>query len=214
MDFVKIKELGEKAIYLAIPTNTTIPTPTASATSATINALYHTEGAEFTATGKQQLRTGGAAIIAGDTPDVQTQMFLGDLTLSANAAATSLACGSILAGQTSETDEFGDVAFWLGEGPYGRGLENEVLKALGFGGRLPSVKMYPLDLFVQISRDQERSRDIVNLLSQLQDTYAFTAENMVSSALGDLVVYCLVGRVTGSGRIPGWAGLIGIGIMS
>ena len=53
------------------------------------------------------------------------------LTLLANVAAGSLACGSILAGQGSEADEFGDVGFWLGPGSYGTGHELAVLHALG-----------------------------------------------------------------------------------
>lgn len=52
------------------------------------------------------------------------------LTLLANAAAASLACGSILAGQSSESDEFGDVGFWLGPGPYTHDASDDGARAL------------------------------------------------------------------------------------
>ncbi|OCH91812.1 hypothetical protein OBBRIDRAFT_886717 [Obba rivulosa] len=214
MDLAIVKDLGDKIIYEAIPTNRTIPTSTASATSATINALYHNEDAQLMATGKQQVRTGAAVIIAGDTADLETQEFLCELTLAANAAANSLACGSILAGQTSETDEFGDVAFWLGEGPFGKGFENEVLKALGFAPQLPLAKIYPLDLFVQISPEQESAKEAIYLLSRFKDTFAFTVENLVGGTLGNPTVYILVGRLEGDGYAPGWGGLIGMGVAS
>ena len=57
------------------------------------------------------------------------------LTLLANEAAASIACGSVLAGQTSESDEFGDAGFWLGPGSYGQGDELEILRALGLADR-------------------------------------------------------------------------------
>jgi hypothetical protein len=52
------------------------------------------------------------------------------LVEAAEEAATSLACGSILVGLGSESDDNGDVGLWLGDGPYAHGQENEVLKAL------------------------------------------------------------------------------------
>lgn len=65
-------------------------------------------------------------------PDLESQSvnYALPLTQRATAAATSVACGSVLAGQTSESDDFGDIGFWLGPGPYGRGNEHEVLEAL------------------------------------------------------------------------------------
>jgi len=219
MDLAVVKELGNKTIYQAIPTHSTVPVPTVSATSATIGALYRTEDAQLT--GQQQGPTGAAALIAGDVPSVETQVYLKDLTLEANAAASSLACGSILAGQTSETDEFGDVALWLGDGRFDKDHGWEVLKTLGFGNRLASVKMTPLALSpsshlplpIQLSAEKEATR-LVDLLSQLSEPYAFSAENVVGSGLGALTVYILVGRLSGPTYSPGWAGLIGIGVGS
>src|ERR1700734_2331831 len=56
------------------------------------------------------------------------------LVEAAQAAASSLACSSILAGQGSESDDDGDVGLWLGKGDYGEGHEREVLEALGLQG--------------------------------------------------------------------------------
>jgi hypothetical protein len=56
--------------------------------------------------------------------------FLQKLTTQANDAASSLACGSILAGHSSESDEFGDIAFHIGSGDYAQGNEMKVLQAL------------------------------------------------------------------------------------
>ncbi|KAJ8497157.1 hypothetical protein ONZ51_g694 [Trametes cubensis] len=57
--------------------------------------------------------------------------------LCANAAAASLACGSILAGHASEADEYGDIAFWLGEGEYDKGHELEILQSLALQDMIP-----------------------------------------------------------------------------
>ena len=67
----------------------------------------------------------------GEAPGDVVREFLVNLTRRAASAASALACGSILAGATSETDEYGDIAFWLGEGDFGPGREREVLDALG-----------------------------------------------------------------------------------
>jgi hypothetical protein len=53
-----------------------------------------------------------------------------ELTAEANKAAASLFCGSILAGQSSEADEYGDVGVWLGDleiGPGASKSDSEVI---------------------------------------------------------------------------------------
>ena len=67
--------------------------------------------------------------------DVDRELLV-NLTQRAASAASSLACGSILAGTTSETDEYGDIAFWLGEGNFGPGHEHKILDALGAKPRM------------------------------------------------------------------------------
>lgn len=61
------------------------------------------------------------------------EAYLKRLSQNANAAAASLFCGSILAGHTSEADEYGDVAIALGHGTFGPGHELDVINALGLG---------------------------------------------------------------------------------
>ena len=65
-------------------------------------------------------------------PDETTQNYLYSLAKDAEEAAVSQSCSSILAGLGSESDDFGDVAVWLGQGEYGRGHEADALKRLGF----------------------------------------------------------------------------------
>jgi hypothetical protein len=66
------------------------------------------------------------------SPSVESKQILKDLTLAAPIAANSLTCGSILLGQSSESDEYGDIAFWLGDGEnYGPGDEERVASILG-----------------------------------------------------------------------------------
>ena len=53
-----------------------------------------------------------------------------DLVLAAQDASLKVPCGSVLAGLTSESDDFGDVGLWLGPGSFGPGKEKEALKAM------------------------------------------------------------------------------------
>jgi hypothetical protein len=69
-----------------------------------------------------------ASLISVPPPEVR--VYLRDLASIANSTANENACGSVLAGQGSDTDEFGDICFWLGSGPYGEGHEANVLRAL------------------------------------------------------------------------------------
>lgn len=68
-------------------------------------------------------------------PTSSIRSYLESLTATANEVANANACGSVLAGQGSESDEYGDVAVWLGSGKddegFAKGKEGEVLKALG-----------------------------------------------------------------------------------
>jgi hypothetical protein len=69
-----------------------------------------------------------ASLISVPPPEVR--VFLRDLASAANSTANENACGSVLAGQTSEADEFGDICLWLGIGSYGEGNEANILRAL------------------------------------------------------------------------------------
>ncbi|TBU40915.1 hypothetical protein BD309DRAFT_1082424 [Dichomitus squalens] len=150
--------------------------------------------------------------------------FLKQFTVAAGAAAASVFCGSILAGHTSEADDYGDLAFYLGPGDYGPGHEQDVLRALGFGYsqgltssdiasrkatqpvELSSTDGLPTTFNIAADASSggtvKRLRDI---LKQLSDRYAFCV-----SGPGVLVIYFLVGRLGASE----WIGLTGIGVHS
>lgn len=73
-------------------------------------------------------RTGKA--ILGKPVSGEVEGYVNELTTEANEAAASLFCGSILAGQSSETDEYGDVGVWLGDleiGPGASKSDSEVI---------------------------------------------------------------------------------------
>ncbi|KAJ7072501.1 hypothetical protein C8F01DRAFT_1243551 [Mycena amicta] len=60
--------------------------------------------------------------------------YLDALATAAHRAADSLLCSSILAGHASESDDFADMAVWLGnDRSYGKGNEQSVLAALQLG---------------------------------------------------------------------------------
>lgn len=84
------------------------------------------------------------ALVAADvSPSTASLQATGDLGRTAAEAAFATSCGSLLAGQSSESDEFGDVAILLGEGEYGPGHEAEVLEALGLKHWKDGVRIDP-----------------------------------------------------------------------
>ncbi|KAI0674832.1 hypothetical protein C8Q78DRAFT_1009138 [Trametes maxima] len=144
------------------------------------------------------------------------QHYLRQLSVGANAAAASLFCGSILAGHTSEADEFGDIAFWLGDGDYGAGHEAAILDLLGLnnviseGGEIQDVKLSPdtgLPSTVSLSSGENAEvQRLQELLSCLKEIRVFCAQGA-----GDVEVYVLIGHYEDAER-SGWAGLLGVSI--
>ena len=59
--------------------------------------------------------TGTGEGILGVPASGEVEKYVNELTAEANKAAESMLCGSVLAGQSSETDEYGDVGVWLGD---------------------------------------------------------------------------------------------------
>ncbi|KAI0644648.1 hypothetical protein C8Q79DRAFT_1011671 [Trametes meyenii] len=151
------------------------------------------------------------------------QNYLRQLTLGANAAAAALFCGSILAGHTSEADEFGDIAFWLpGEGDvdYGAaGHEVDILNLLGLngdsiipdGGQVREVEVSPetgLPSTVGLSPGEGAEvQQLRKLLSYLRGVRIFSCAH----SQGGVEVYVLFGCYEGDAQ-SGWAGLVGIGV--
>jgi hypothetical protein len=78
---------------------------------------------------------------AQNPPDEEVQEYLYELVRTAQASAEAQACSSILAGAGSESDDTGDAAFWLGEGQFGEGRAEEVIRALGLGDWAGSGKV-------------------------------------------------------------------------
>ncbi|KAJ7928628.1 hypothetical protein B0H13DRAFT_1597416, partial [Mycena leptocephala] len=142
---------------------------------------------------------------------------LESLATSAQRAATSVLCSSILAGHTSESDDFGDTAVWLGQGAFGKGQEQAVLKTLGLeGGRSHfhfSLQISPVDLSPQthIPTTVNASSSTPELaafsakLAELQDVYCFS----MHPSSGSDVIFSLVGK-----NANGWGGLVGIATWS
>lgn len=64
--------------------------------------------------GRLDLTRTGKGIL-GRSASGGVEEYVNELTAEANEAAGSLYCGSILAGQSSEADEYGDVGVWLGD---------------------------------------------------------------------------------------------------
>jgi hypothetical protein len=59
----------------------------------------------------------------------RVQSFLEELTRASFEVATSLLCSSVLAGRTSESDDYGDVGIWIG--PLAHKEPKDVLRRLG-----------------------------------------------------------------------------------
>lgn len=86
-----------------------------------LRSLQSEERLDLTETGKA---------ILGKPTNGEVEEYVNELTAEANKAAASLFCGSILAGQSSETDEYGDVGVWLGDlgiGPGASELDSEAI---------------------------------------------------------------------------------------
>jgi hypothetical protein len=88
-----------------------------------------------------------ASLISAPPPEVR--VYLRDLATAANNTANENACGSVLAGQGSEADEFGDICVWLGIGSYSEGHEVNILSALNLADsirraryRLPTSPLF------------------------------------------------------------------------
>ena len=164
-------------------------------------------------------------------PPPEVRVFLRDLASTANSTANENSCGSVLVGQGSDTDEFGDICFWLGNGPYGQGHEANVLRALNLydstrrarhrpilshrsmltswqitpGQLQPSNSLPPPFKLLRLNEFTKLSV----LLAKLRDKFYFCV-NSAPRANGT-TVHFLVGRLA-EGNLSGWVGLVGIGM--
>lgn len=140
------------------------------------------------------------------------------LVEAAEEAATSLACGSILVGLGSESDDNGDVGLWLGNGPYARGQESEVLKALDLmdwaqGEEIVPVELQPPDhlpstLPASANLKSNKAMEMfAKLLSSFEQKHCFRVKKGGSGS-GGLVAVFLLGKSSDAG----WGGLVGLGV--
>ncbi|KAJ6495568.1 hypothetical protein C8R47DRAFT_1194472 [Mycena vitilis] len=143
-------------------------------------------------------------------PNDQLVEELESLARTAESAATSVLCSSILAGNGSEGDDFGDAAIWLGKGAFGKGHEQAVLKSLGLEGRISGGdEISPVDLDAKThipagNKCQETAelKALSKKLDEWQDLHCFSLKGS-----GSEVIYSLVGT-----KGNGWGGLVGVGI--
>jgi len=154
-----------------------------------------------------------ASLISVPPPEVR--VYLRDLASIANSTANENSCGSVLAGQGSDTDEFGDICFWLGSGPYGEGREANVLRALNLydstrritpGQLQPSTSLPSSFKLLHVNEYTKLSV----LLTKLRDKFYFCMNS--GARANGTTVHFLVGRLA-EGNLSGWVGLVGIGMM-
>ncbi|KDQ08663.1 hypothetical protein BOTBODRAFT_69694 [Botryobasidium botryosum FD-172 SS1] len=125
-------------------------------------------------------------------------------------------CSSILAGRGSDSDDYGDIAFWVGkEG--GAGGKEGILNALGLLGMVERGKIVSIPhedgplpaALAQIPPPELMSSDgiseLSDLLSRLHDTFEFRVELPGSEGT---VVHFLVGKA----EDDGYCGLAGVGV--
>ncbi|KAG8935932.1 hypothetical protein FRC02_005407 [Tulasnella sp. 418] len=166
----------------------------------------------------QFLPSAHAVVAPGAFPSPETVTFLGGLTDAAHNSATSLLCTSILAGQGSESDEYGDVGIVLGlphtiESGTEAGAESAI-NQLGLESWLTGAELVILNndgsqvpaslKGVSTHQLQSAKANIDNLqshLSTLRDVFEF---RLVPGGVGGLVIHFLLGH---NGH--NWLGLMG-----
>jgi len=150
-------------------------------------------------------------LLGRDVQEPTSQLdYFQSLAVAAQRAANSVLCSSILAGHSSESDDFSDVSIWLGKGSFGKGNEQSILKALGLdsGGRISHVPISEgskIPTTVRVNASTPELEDLATQLAELQDLHCFSSH----PTSGSDVIYALVGK-----NVNGWGGLLGIGIWS
>ncbi|KAH8828517.1 hypothetical protein DL96DRAFT_1463829 [Flagelloscypha sp. PMI_526] len=151
---------------------------------------------------------------ASSQPGASALDFLRDLVLSAEKAATSLACSSILLGQTSESDYLGDLAIFLGSGDFGEGHEEDVIKTLGLQTytqhNITPISLETSDklpLSVSSNPNSSEIQPFVDKIKCLEGRYCFRLSKHGSE--GSVVTYFLVGKINDA-----WVALCGMGTWS
>lgn len=129
--------------------------------------------------------------------------YFSNLASTAKETAFAHACSSVLAGQSSESDDLEDVGLWLGTGQYDKEHANNVLRVLGLGDKFHFVPL--MESGLPATFEFGGDGPLVDALGQLADKYCVR----VSVPEASTVVFVLVGRCQ-----SGWGGLVGAGVWS
>ncbi|CAG7846232.1 SubName: Full=Uncharacterized protein {ECO:0000313/EMBL:CCA68836.1} [Serendipita indica DSM 11827] len=157
----------------------------------------------------------------------RVQSYLDELTRAAFEVSTSLLCSSVLAGQSSESDEYGDVGVWVGSLTQ-KDPEN-VLQNLGLAdwvnykkGKIVTAGASPSPLPSALtssgSFSSETPKIHMDSLSMLLNNLDSPLEFRVEGLGGGITLYFLVGKLShakgGFEGDDGYAGLVGVGVMA
>ncbi|KAF8529418.1 hypothetical protein JB92DRAFT_660461 [Gautieria morchelliformis] len=147
--------------------------------------------------------------------------FVENLTRAAHVTSTSLSCSSVLAGLSSESDEFGDVGILL---PHlGADKEREIVNLLGLdhwlldggkivkSGEISNNMPSGLAQIPQTQRVTARPQldELTSLLSRLHDPFEFRLQGGQGNE--GMVIWVFLGKLT-LDKETVWTGLLGAGI--
>ncbi|CAA7259264.1 unnamed protein product [Cyclocybe aegerita] len=125
------------------------------------------------------------------TEPPQEQTFFTQLAETAQNAAFAQSCSSILVGAGNESDETGDLPFWLGSGNYGPGNSKTVLSVLGLEQWAENIT----------AAEPQLTPELNELLHKMEYRYSFRTTS------GSSVAVFVVGKLG-----DGWGGLVGLGV--
>ncbi|CAE6418226.1 hypothetical protein BN14_00124 [Rhizoctonia solani AG-1 IB] len=135
-------------------------------------------------------------------PDSQALEQIYDLACASNRFAQRNLIGSMLAGPSSESDEFADVGFWCGDIDENN-KENSILEALSLGSWTQKGTITRLD---DTPLKTLRKSEMWELCEALTDLTEFRVERPDN---GGRVMYVMAGK-----GLEGWCGMIGVGVWS
>jgi len=136
-------------------------------------------------------------------PSEHTFSFLRTLLISTTQSALSNSFPSYLAGPSTESDEYGDVAFYLcpaSSKSFGKDSEKEILTLLGLD-KLLSNSSVSIKPFSPPKFENNHSEEP----DKLKDIHSFRVEGID----GGIVLFFLVGRYESD-----WLGILGVGVWS
>jgi hypothetical protein len=158
-------------------------------------------------------------------PSESARTYLQHLLKSAQEIAASSFQNSLLAGGTSETDDYADVTLWIGEKDKEKLDPIDVVNVLGvrldertqISAATPLTSKLPTSLrHIPESSHLPSHTQLSTLLSQLSNTFEFT----FSSPKDDIThLHFLIGKFSDKGKDKdnvkeGWCGLVGVSIQA